>query len=50
MFAARPRADPNERPYLAWVQKHHIAGTLNQPEAMEITNVWTSLFLLGQIY
>ncbi|KAJ5718770.1 hypothetical protein N7488_004416 [Penicillium malachiteum] len=37
LMEARPRADPNERPYLAWVQKHHIAGTHNQPEAVEIT-------------
>ncbi|KAJ5683612.1 hypothetical protein N7462_006777 [Penicillium macrosclerotiorum] len=36
---ARPRADPNERPYLAWVQKHHLAGTHNQPEAMDMTTV-----------
>ncbi|KAJ5151477.1 uncharacterized protein N7482_010729 [Penicillium canariense] len=34
---ARPRADPNERPFLAWVQKHHIAGTLNQAEAVNVT-------------
>ncbi|OQE26735.1 hypothetical protein PENSTE_c005G04476 [Penicillium steckii] len=34
---ARPRADPNERPYLAWIQKHHIAGTHESPEAMNIT-------------
>ncbi|KAJ5772860.1 Peptidase S54 rhomboid [Penicillium paradoxum] len=35
---ARPRADPIERPYLAWVQKHHIAGTNESPESMNITN------------
>ncbi|KAJ6122846.1 hypothetical protein N7512_005311 [Penicillium capsulatum] len=34
---ARPRADPDQRPYLAWIQKHHIAGTHNQPEAINIT-------------
>jgi rhomboid-like protein len=39
MVTARPRADPNERPYLAWVQKHHIAGTLDHPEALEVTTV-----------
>lgn len=39
MVTARPRADPNERPYLAWVQKHHIAGTLDHPETMEVTTV-----------
>ncbi|KAJ5289421.1 uncharacterized protein N7443_009674 [Penicillium atrosanguineum] len=47
---ARPRADPNERPYLAWVQKHHIAGTLDHPEAMEVTTaqrlVAPALFVL----
>ncbi|KAJ5429147.1 hypothetical protein N7491_006163 [Penicillium cf. griseofulvum] len=35
---ARPRADPIERPYLAWVQKHHIAATNESPESMNITN------------
>lgn len=39
LLAARPRADPNERPYLAWIQKHHIAGTHESPEAMNITTV-----------
>ncbi|KAJ5280639.1 hypothetical protein N7478_006011 [Penicillium angulare] len=34
---ARPRADPNERPLLAWVQKHHIAATQNSPEDANIT-------------
>ncbi|KAJ5085016.1 hypothetical protein N7532_009787 [Penicillium argentinense] len=34
---ARPRADPNERPYLAWIQKHHIAATHESPEAMNLT-------------
>jgi rhomboid-like protein len=47
---ARPRADPNERPYLAWVQKHHIAGTLDHPEALEVTTaqrlVAPALFVL----
>lgn len=38
-FSARPRADPIERPYLAWVQKHHIAGTNESPESMNFTNV-----------
>ncbi|CAG8036573.1 unnamed protein product [Penicillium salamii] len=33
---ARPRADPNERPLLAWVQKHHIAGT-HETGDIEIT-------------
>lgn len=36
---ARPRADPNERPVLAWVQKHHIAGTHETPEEVNITTV-----------
>ncbi|KAJ5761925.1 uncharacterized protein N7511_005307 [Penicillium nucicola] len=34
---ARPRADPALRPYLAWVQKHHIAGTHETPEDVNIT-------------
>ncbi|KAJ5297949.1 hypothetical protein N7508_008198 [Penicillium antarcticum] len=34
---ARPRADPAQRPYLAWVQKHHIAGTHETPEEVNIT-------------
>jgi rhomboid-like protein len=36
---ARPRADPNERPYLAWIQKHHIAGTHEAPDAVDLTTV-----------
>jgi hypothetical protein len=39
LFLARPRADPIERPYLAWVQKHHIAATDESPESMNISNV-----------
>ncbi|KAF7714895.1 Rhomboid-like protein [Penicillium ucsense] len=34
---ARPRADPNERPYLAWVQKHHIAATELPIDSAELT-------------
>ncbi|KAJ5813361.1 uncharacterized protein N7503_000111 [Penicillium pulvis] len=37
LMEARPRADPNERPLLAWVQKHHIAGTHNQADAVDMT-------------
>ncbi|KAJ5638299.1 hypothetical protein N7490_008178 [Penicillium lividum] len=37
LMEARPRADPNDRPYLAWVQKHHIAGTHNPADAVNIT-------------
>ncbi|KAJ5353381.1 Peptidase S54 rhomboid [Penicillium brevicompactum] len=37
LMEARPRADPNERPVLAWVQKHHIAGTHETPEDANIT-------------
>lgn len=36
---ARPRADPNERPLLAWVQKHHIAATNNQADVVDMTTV-----------
>jgi hypothetical protein len=25
--AARPRADPKDRPLLAWIQKHHLRAT-----------------------
>ncbi|KAJ6150817.1 hypothetical protein N7470_007411 [Penicillium chermesinum] len=35
---ARPRADPSVRPYLAWVQKHHIAATANDPDAVNLSS------------
>ncbi|KAJ5549783.1 hypothetical protein N7535_002275 [Penicillium sp. DV-2018c] len=38
LIEARPRADPIQRPYLAWVQKHHIAATDENPESMNISN------------
>ncbi|KAJ5953615.1 hypothetical protein N7454_000511 [Penicillium verhagenii] len=49
LMEARPRADPNERPYLAWVQKHHVAGTHNQVDAADITTrlVSSILFTIG---
>ncbi|KAJ5999636.1 hypothetical protein N7481_000045 [Penicillium waksmanii] len=54
---ARPRADPNERPYLAWIQKHHIAGTHESPDAVDLTTTQRllapglfTLFALGLCY
>lgn len=36
---ARPRADPQERPLLAWYQKHHIRGMDNNPDVLKTSNV-----------
>lgn len=40
---ARPRADPSQRPLLAWVQKHHLAATQNQPEAINLSTVGSKI-------
>lgn len=39
MSVARPRADPQERPFLAWYQKHHIRGMDSNPDVLKTTNV-----------
>lgn len=36
---ARPRADPQERPLLAWYQKHHIRGMDSNPDVLKTSNV-----------
>ncbi|KAI2788106.1 hypothetical protein POX_f08493 [Penicillium oxalicum] len=50
---ARPRADPNERPYLAWVQKHHIAATQMPADSADLTTaqrlLLPSLFALATL-
>ncbi|KAK1150309.1 hypothetical protein N8T08_000211 [Aspergillus melleus] len=40
---ARPRADPSQRPLLAWIQKHHLRAT---DWDMDISHVTTSSRLL----
>ncbi|KAI9039504.1 rhomboid protease PCP1 [Aspergillus affinis] len=40
---ARPRADPSQRPFLAWIQKHHLRAT---DWDMDISHVTTSSRLL----
>lgn len=35
---ARPRADPQQRPLLAWIQKHHLRGMDNSVDVSQMTN------------
>ncbi|KAI5310752.1 hypothetical protein KEM55_002621 [Ascosphaera atra] len=34
---ARPRADPDERPALAWIQKHHLRATNNEIDTSKLS-------------
>lgn len=36
---ARPRADPSQRPFLAWVQKHHLRATEWDMDISHVTTV-----------
>lgn len=44
---ARPRADPQERPLLAWYQKHHIRGMDNNPDVLKASNVCGSSLVIN---
>ncbi|KAK2760913.1 hypothetical protein FQN54_002155 [Arachnomyces sp. PD_36] len=37
---ARPRADPNVRPALAWIQKHHLEATNNDIDTSKLNKFW----------
>lgn len=37
--AARPRADPQQRPVLAWMQKHHLRAMDNDVDVSKMSNV-----------
>lgn len=37
--AARPRADPQQRPVLAWIQKHHLRAMDNDVDISKMSNV-----------
>ncbi|KAI5279705.1 hypothetical protein KEM52_004296, partial [Ascosphaera acerosa] len=37
MAEARPRADPHERPALAWIQKHHVRATDGDADTARLT-------------
>ncbi|PGG96265.1 rhomboid-like protein [Blastomyces parvus] len=37
IMEAKPRADPNVRPALAWVQKHHIRATANDWDTSKLS-------------
>lgn len=39
IYIARPRADPQQRPLLAWIQKHHLRGMDNNVDVSQMTNV-----------
>ncbi|KAL1856043.1 hypothetical protein Plec18170_003911 [Paecilomyces lecythidis] len=54
---ARPRADPSERPLLAWIQKHHLRATNNDIDTSNLTTarrilpaLGVTLFALGLCY
>ncbi|KAL2011781.1 hypothetical protein VTN00DRAFT_4499 [Thermoascus crustaceus] len=44
---ARPRADPQERPLLAWIQKHHLRATNNDIDTSNMTTARRILPALG---
>ncbi|OXV11937.1 hypothetical protein Egran_00306 [Elaphomyces granulatus] len=44
---ARPRADPREHPFLAWVQKHHLRATSSDLDISNITTLRRILPALG---
>lgn len=39
MIIVRERADPSQRPVLAWIQKHHTRATEWDMDLSKVTNV-----------
>ncbi|KAL1967541.1 hypothetical protein VTN77DRAFT_3056 [Rasamsonia byssochlamydoides] len=47
VIEARPRADPKERPLLAWIQKHHLRATNTDVDTSTMTTARRILPALG---